>query len=106
MATLLREADVRLVEYQGEPLSVDESGTNSSAGPQTQDQPTVVPSVERSAAELVYFGHNDHVSVDEGLAERFRNGDEQALADVTHGGQRSSSPSRCVPWVTNMMLKI
>jgi RNA polymerase sigma-70 factor (ECF subfamily) len=82
MATLLREADVRLVEYPGEPLSVDESGTNSVAGPQIEDRPTVVPSVERTAAELVDFGHNGHVSVDEGLAERFRSGDEQALAEV------------------------
>ena len=82
MATLLEEAIVSLVEYAGEPFRVDMAARNSAAGPQLEDRPTVVFSTEGNRGEVVVFDHNDSMSPDAGLAERFCSGDEQALADV------------------------
>jgi RNA polymerase sigma-70 factor (ECF subfamily) len=82
MTTLLREASIHLVEFTGRPPSVDMADGKSVAGPQIEDQPTVLTSVKGDRGLSVDFGHNDHMSSDADLAQRFRDGDEHALADV------------------------
>jgi RNA polymerase sigma-70 factor (ECF subfamily) len=82
MATLLGEASVYLAEYAGEPRSFDAADAVRVAGPAVEDQPTLVVSATENPGDVGDSIHDGPTTSDAGLAQRFRNGDEQALADV------------------------